>query len=437
MHRINRMDLNAVSVFALFVLMLCSCGNTMDQQESPNVILIIIDTLNADHLGCYGYHRDTSPVIDSLASSGTMWARMQAQAPWTLPAMVSIYTGLTERTHRVNHQEGLYLGLNPELPTIATILNNYGYNTAGFVNVNFLGPQHGMEKGFQYFKMDTLGHGRAAATVDEFITWLDSLDYSEPFFVVFHLFDPHSPYDPPEDYATAYTRNGTMGITDWQWNEDGSVKSELTDHLRDLYDGEIRWVDSQLSRFFSAIRRRHLSENTLIVFTADHGEEFLEHGSWGHARNLYQQSLHVPLIISGPGIPVNVVDSTIVGQIDILPTILSYVGETIPAGIEGMDILTGSVTRARDIPSSGVLGDSSQVSILNESNKVIWSPVNDYSEMFDIVEDPMESVILDVDSILLSRVLDYWAWPCLWEPTLNVASVIGQKRKLHDLGYIR
>ena len=437
MRLIHNRGLDAITALVLFVLLMGACGKAEDQQDLPNVILIIIDTLNADHLGCYGYHRDTSPVIDSLASRGTMWARMQAQAPWTLPAVVSIYTGLTVRTHGCNHRDGMYLGLNPELPTIATMLSNIGYNTAGFVNIVYLGPQHGMEKGFQYFLIDTLGHGRAAATVDQFITWLDCGEFSEPFFVVFHLFDPHSPYDPPEGYATTYTRYGTMGITDWKWNEDGTVLPNQADHLRNLYDGEIRWVDSQLSRMFGAIRQRHLAENTLIVFTADHGEEFLEHGHWGHAYNLYQQSLHVPLIISGPGIPVNVVDSTVVGQFDILPTVLSYVGEAVPLRIEGVDILTGSIAEGRDIPSSGVLHDSIQVSILNESNKVIWSPVNDYSEMFNIVDDPMESVFLDVDSILLSRVLDYWAWPCLWEPTVNMVSIIAQKRKLHDLGYIR
>ncbi len=430
-HRYGALE-RLLTASLILLMLVSSCGKT----EKPNIVLIIIDTLNADHLGCYNYYRNTSPVIDSLASSGTMWARMQAQAPWTLPGMVSIYTGLTERTHGCNDYDGYSHGLDPELPTIVTMLNDLGYNTAGFVNINYLGSVFGMDIGFEYFLLDDEGHGRAAETVDQFISWLDGDEFSEPFFVVFHLFDAHAPYDPPGGFATAFSEFGTMGVTNWQPNEDGSVPPGHAEHMCALYDAEILWIDSQLSRMFQGIRQRLLSENTLIVFTADHGEEFMEHGQWGHSQNLYQQSLHIPLIMSGPGIPENRVDSTVAGQFDILPTVLAYLGEDIPGRIEGINVLGSDMTEIRDIPSSGVRSDSSQVTILNGNKKVIWSPVGDCSEMFDIVADPFETDYLDVDSILLSRVLEYWAWPRLWEPTSTQLGII-EKKKLESLGYIR
>ena len=425
----------AMLVITGLLLLNGGCAEVTEERH-PNVILIIIDTLCADHLSCYDYYRNTSPVIDSLASEGIMYARMQAQAPWTLPAMVKIYTGLTERSHGCNDFGNCSRGLDPELPTIATILHDEGFNTAGFVNINYLGQLYGMDKGFDCFLINDEGHGRAAETVDEFISWLDSEEFSKPFFVVFHLFDPHLPYDPPMGYDRTFSDYGTMGITQWIHDENGEVDPAQKDHLRNLYDGEIRWVDSQLSRMFRAIREKRIADNTLIIFTADHGEEFLEHGECGHSQNLYQQSIHVPLILSGPGIPEGIVDSMPVGQFDILPTVLTYLQMPVPERIEGMDILSGDIPDNREIPSSGVRSDSIQVALLVGAEKVIWSPVNNYSEMFNIVNDPDEMMHLEVDSVLLSEVLDYGAWPCLWNPTDYELGAM-ELRRLEDLGYIR
>ena len=138
-------------------------------------------------MSCYGYHRDTSPVMDSLASSGRIWLNMQAQAPWTLPAMASILTGLTVKSHGCrNYDDGPY-GLDPLVPTLATILLEEGYRTAAFVNVVYLGDIFGLSKDFEHFFYDGECHGRARVTVDSLLTWLDGDNYEEPFFVFFHL----------------------------------------------------------------------------------------------------------------------------------------------------------------------------------------------------------------------------------------------------------
>ncbi len=421
---------NVIAVCLTILLLSSGCG----KDNRPDILLIVIDTLAADHMSCYGYHRDTSPSMDSLAASGRIWLNMQAQAPWTLPAMASILTGLTVKTHGCRHYDDASYGLDPRLPTLATILLEDGYRTAAFVNINYLGEAYGMSKDFEHFRIDDEGHGRARATVDSLFAWLDGENYDEPFFVFFHLFDPHLPYDPPEGFDTCFEPGGTSGITEWKQNALGEWYPLQAPHLLNLYDGEIKWIDSQLGRLFAGLRERNLTDNLLIILTADHGEEFLQHGDWGHGNNLYQHALHVPLIMTGPGIHEGTADSGIAGQMDILPTILTFAGVAVPDGVEGLDLF-GEIPVDRPVYSSGVFSDSAHASVVSERRKVIWSPVDDNSEMFDLDNDPAEMSILDADSLLLNLLLDYWAWPCLWEPTKNELNSI-QLRRLRDLGYI-
>ena len=377
---------NTLLTIAVLLLSL-SCGSG---ETKPNVLLIVIDTLRADHLGCYGYERETSPCIDSLAAAGTRWEYMQVQAPWTMPAMVTIYTGLTEKTHGCGNIDKVTFGIEPELPTIVTILQGEGYNTAGFVNVNYLGPTFGLARGFDYFRYNGEGHGRAGETTDEFINWLDGVHYEEPFFVVFHLFDPHLPYTPPQGYDSTFSETGNANINTWHTNREGNHPFEQVSHLEAMYDGEIRWTDSQLSRLFAALRERNIYDNTLIIFTTDHGEAVLEHGRCGHGHALYQPQIGVPLIISGCGIEAGIIDSTRVGQYDILPTILSYLDIPVPERTEGIDILADSVETDRYIPSGGLYADTQMVSILHLGKKIVWRPIDDNCEMYDLTEDPLE-----------------------------------------------
>ncbi len=422
-----------IFLIVLFIaMMLAACGG----EKRPSILLIVIDTLAAEHMSCYGYHRETTPYIDSLASTGERWVHMQAQAPWTLPSMASILTGLTVRSHGCGYYEDIQAsrGLDPELPTLATIFLEEGYRTAAFVNITYLGETYGMNKDFQHFCYDGNGHGRARITVDSLFAWLDSDDFQEPFFVFFHLFDPHAPYDPPEGYDRSFEPNGTMGITDWRTNALGEWYPSQIPHLMKLYDGEILWTDSQLGRLFQGLRERELTDDIIIILTADHGEEFLQHGARTHATNLYQHVLHVPLIIAGPGIQPGVNDSNVVGHIDILPTVLAFADISVPERSEGLKLFD-DIPLDRPVYSSGVNCDSAQASVMVENYKVIWSPVVDSSEMYDLAVDPFERIPLETDSLLLEEVLRYWAWPCLWEPTDFELDLIEEKQ-LHDLGYI-
>ncbi len=420
----------------LFMLLL-SCG-TAGQQ--PSIVLIIIDTLRADHLSCYGYERNTSPVIDSLANSGILWEYASAQASWTLPATSSIWTGLTSRAHgaRMDVSTGEVFGLDPAMPVLPMILKGRGYRTAGFFNVYLLSADFGFHRGFDTFDCRENGDGMAAETVDDAISWLEEVKQDGPFFLAVHLFDVHDPYDPPEPFDRLFSPEGTLGETAWEVTPEGAVaRPQQCDHLERLYDGEISWVDSELGRLLSELRNLGLSDNTLVVLTADHGEEFLEHGYFGHGRTLYQETVHVPLIMSGPGIDAGVVNPGVVGQYDILPSIMDYCGIPVPEGVEGISILGSEPLDERSVPASGINTGTyfNQASVTNGSSKLIWNADTDSSEMYDLISDPDEQNPIPPDSVLLEEVLYYWSTPCSWNPgpieAWRVAPV------LRDLGYIR
>ena len=192
-------------------------------------------------------------------------------------------------------------GLDEKVPYLPEIMSEAGYGTCGIVNVFQLNHDFGFDRGFDQFVFSPDGNGKAAESVDSLIVWLSD-NGDEPFFVLFHLFDPHMPYSPPSPFDTLYAIQGDTVIAH-TWIQDGNapVNPERLDHFLSLYDGEITWVDSQLSRLFAEMRDRGLVENTVIILTADHGEEFLEHGGVGHGHTLYEEMIHVPLIVSGPG----------------------------------------------------------------------------------------------------------------------------------------
>ncbi len=421
-----------VFLISVTILLALSCGGRTDCR--PNIVLLLIDTVNADHLGSYGYHRNTSPAIDSLAETGIRFARCQAQAPWTLPGMTTILTGLTEKSHGCNRYNGFSHGLDPDIPTLATILQAEGYTTATFFNIGYLGSEYGLNRGYDTCWMGTDLIDYAEETVDTVMSYLGNSLTDKPFFLTVHLFDAHLPYDPPAPFDTLFNGVGTAGMTDWPARSLCSDPTVIR-HMTDLYDSELRWTDSQLERLFSYLRSENLSENTIIILVADHGEEFMEHGDWGHAHNLYQQSLHVPLIISGPGIQAGSVVSSYVGQFDVLPTLLDYLSVPAPDHAEGISLL-GEIPENRILPSSGVLADTVSACCIKNSAKVLWFIEPDSTETYDLVSDPGETTPLPLDSLLFEEVLRYWAWPCICTPTSYEDDEIELKR-LQDLGYIR
>ena len=420
-----------LSVFAFVLMVMLSCSQST---ERINVVLILIDTLSADHLGCYGYARETSPTIDSLAATGIIFEHCQAQGPWTLPGMASIFTGLTERSHGCSYYNEFSHGLDPEVPTITSVLKDNGYSTAALVNIGYLGESFGVTRGNDYFWINEDESDNADVTVDSLISYFEHTDVDEPFFVTVHFFDVHLPYEPPAPWDTLFQLSGRSGGTEWPAMEFCSDET-VVQHMTAMYDSEIRWTDSQLSRLFAGLRQMGRADNTLFILVADHGEEFMEHGDWGHAHNLYQQALHIPLIISGPGIEPGSSISHNVGQYDILPTLFTYLSIPVPDHVEGIDIF-GVIPENRVIPSSGVIADTLSAACISGNSKVIWFVEPDSSETFNLADDPCETTLLPTDSLLFEEVLSYWAWPCICTPTSNELKII-ERHRLEALGYIR
>jgi arylsulfatase A-like enzyme len=327
-------------------------------RNSPNVLIIIVDTLRADHLSLYGYTRDTSPYLDQLAQQGVLFEHPIAPSSWTLPSHASMLTGLYPHQTGVETDKDVLSG---SIPTIGEAMENRGYRTAAFsANFEFFSRNFGFIHGFSHFEdfeqslggilekvdlsrfilirlsRDTTGDPFAffgvknkptAEKIDQ-----DALDWIEkgrrPFFVVLNYMDVHAPVLPPEPYLHIYTKR-----TD-AWNESlhfdstcYNVPKELCETERpefiDTYDGAIRYVDLSIQHLLSQLNDRGILRNTIVVFTSDHGQEFGDHLLWGHHKSLYRSEIQVPLIIWKPGlVPPSVRVQTPVTTTDIPATIL-------------------------------------------------------------------------------------------------------------------
>jgi arylsulfatase A-like enzyme len=417
--------------------------------NGKNVILIILDALRADHLSCYGYHRDTSPYIDSLSESGTLWMNTQSQAPWTLPSHASIWTGLSVKSHGTNFVqtvgfEGVELQLDTLLPSLPAVLQNADFQTAGFVNIVLISEKFGFNHGFDWYDCNDDGNRTAAATVDAFNKWLDSRDDPERFFCVIHLYDIHAPYNPAPPFDTAFSAEGTNGIIAW----DGNITNDRALHLIDMYDSEILYTDNELGRLFSGLRQRGIADSTLIIVTSDHGDEFLDHGGIGHGCTLYQEVMHVPLIFSGPGIEQGIISRVPAALYDIMPTVISYLDIEVPEGVEGVDLLSQDHDQLRAIPSGGTnpqkaivmhesISDLPTCAVVWGYEKVIAFMEEDRFIQFDLDEDPEEIAPCTADSIMTERALYYWATPPRGDPSPIVNRTRETLDILRDLGYVK
>jgi len=327
--------------------------------ESPappagDVLLVVLDTTRADHFSSYGYPRETTPQFDRLAAEGERYAEAWAQAPWTLPAMASILTGLPPHLHgAVRSPAGLF-GILPDVKTLAERLAAAGYRTAAVINVVWCSADlSSLDRGFalyDYHGSDETnrGHRDARRTTDAAVRWLDELD-DAPFFLAVHYFDPHLTYDPPAPYDAMFEPDegprisAGFGSAEQVFRvRDGRIRLDprRRESLVARYDGELRFVDEQFGRLRAELERLGRWDRILVVVVADHGEEFWDHGGFEHGHSHHRELLQVPLIVKRPGGPAGVVRSGRVRQIDIAPTVLDF------AGIEAADDLPGRILSA-------------------------------------------------------------------------------------------
>jgi arylsulfatase A-like enzyme len=345
---------------ALTVAALAACRHAPDDRPfgnaRPDVILITIDALRADHLGLYGYDRPTSPHLDALAREAVVVRYDISQAPFTKASMASLFTGLVPSSHKAytisrtfsETMSGHVSGdlpqtdvLDPGLWTMASAFEGAGYQTIGLNTNPFLLKEFGFAKGFEDYEFlsSDVDFASADTVVARALDRLDHRTPGRPAFLWMHVMEPHSPYTPPAKWRALFPprtppRLAEPGAVPAWIEQQGSLDANL---YESLYDGEIRSADEALGAFFDGLRARGLWNRAVLVVTADHGEEFLDHGGFEHNRTLYDEMVHVPLIVKAPGLTPAVRDVQ-TEEVDLAPTLARAAGATVPAGLAGTDI---------------------------------------------------------------------------------------------------
>ncbi|MCH7700077.1 MAG: sulfatase [Planctomycetes bacterium] len=318
--------------------------------ELPNIVLITIDTLRADHLGCYGYFRDTSPTIDALAAESVFFERCIVPMATTLPTHASIFTGTYPLEHGIlaNYKHGGFQFVpSPKLASLAQFASRAGYQTAAFVSATPVKRGTGMEAGFDTFDEPSHAQRKAGKTTEAVLAWLKERE-QKPFLLWVHYFDPHGPYAPPPPYDTRYSTDEQLEsylararFADRSRRPGG--KNVVTRPAINGYDGEIRYTDDQLAKLFGALKGQGLWDDSIVVLIGDHGEGLGQHNVPGHAL-LWDEQLHVPLMIRVPGAARRRVARPM-SAVDVLPTLLGLIdlpnSESFLEQMSGVDALAG------------------------------------------------------------------------------------------------
>lgn len=365
-------------------MLLASCGrsaNNGGKASTPamrplNLVVVTIDTLRPDHLHCYGYSKIETPNLDAIARDGVMFENAVTQAPLTPPSHASIFTGLNPPTHRVRDTGGFVL--QPSTTTLATILRQEGWDTAAFISSAVLKRLFGFNQGFAVYddQMPKPGKGhefdedaerRAGETVDHAVRWL-AAQSGKPYFLWVHVYDPHAPYQPPAPFREKYKDR--------------------------LYDGEIAYADHELGRLFEAVRKKSPG-NTLIAVLSDHGESLGEHGEYTHGVFLYDATLRIVFLLSGPGVPAGTRVRTQARTIDFLPTILALMGGQPPTTVQGVTLTpnfagkdSATLSYAETLYPKINMGWAELRGIRTNQWKYIRAPK---PELYDLSQDPGET----------------------------------------------
>ena len=329
----------------------------------PSVVVIVIDTLRADHLGSYGYERDTTPYLDELAARSLLFENAVSAASATFPSVNSLFT--SKQAALIVRTSAGDLGIPAEATTIAEVFREQGYRTAAVssspivrASPSDFNPDGGFGQGFEIFDEECsdsrlfIPDHVADCVTEQAVAVLEALPPEEPFFLYVHYLDPHDPYQAPSDpggfvqpYAgKEFIANGhTWPLNEWLTTgegEDPGVTPADIQHLKDLYDAEIRSADEALQQLMDHFRKLGRYEDTLFVVLSDHGESFLENGALQHSYSLYQTELHVPVLFHWSARwSQGRRDSRVLCSVDIFPTLLEVVGLPLPPGLAGSAVL--------------------------------------------------------------------------------------------------
>ncbi len=373
----------SVCVAVCFFLSSDLLGSAGKDKTPQNLLLITIDTLRADRLSCYSKEHLTTPNIDSLASRGVLFTRAFAHTSTTLPSHANILLGTTPLSHGVHDNSNFIV--REEFTSIAEHLKVHGYSTAAFVGAYPLDSRFGLSQGFDLYdddydirnvKTDTGGERTAEIVVDRALDWLD--EQNPPWFLWIHCWDPHDPYDPPEPFKTEFAKNP--------------------------YDGEVAYVDHVLGRLFDHLTKSDLWNDSLVIFTGDHGESLWDHDEETHGIFAYNSTIWIPLIILTPGTKSRAVDQP-ASHVDIFPTVCEVLDIDKPDFCQGISLLPalrGKRIRERPIYFESLYpyysrGWAPLTGYIDKDEKFMESPV---PELYDLNEDFNERRNLAADKKL-------------------------------------
>lgn len=340
-----------------------------------NVVIVLIDTLRADRLGCYGYARATSPRIDALARESVLFEDASSAAPWTLPSVPSLLTSTLPCEHQILVDGNV---LSPRQSTLAERLKRIGYATYSLYMNPYAGPSTGMNRGFDVSRLTTETGDTDGPRLDEFLKSRPPM----PFFFYIHNTEPHNPYDVQDEFIAPFgavsidarrriwkacdvyrrltradfDRKLPLGTTDNSREQIAALRAldDFKPQIDVLYDACVRAADTHVGSMIDTLKSRGLWENTLFIVTADHGEALGEHGGWQHDQSVYEELIHVPLIVRFPGDRhAGTRVQRGVGLIDVLPTVIDALGQPRPEGVRGRSLLPlirGEAWRAADEP---------------------------------------------------------------------------------------
>jgi arylsulfatase A-like enzyme len=464
----------------------------------PNVLLISIDTLRADHVSCYGYERPTTPSLDALAADGTRFAHAYSPAGWTPPAHASMLTGLFPTQHGAVDENRLH----DEVPTVAEILAGAGYRTCGVVNNSQVGALVGLDRGHHDFHEVWKGHGSKSIVkrgtsflgrkIRRFLGredkgvgasnrivrewWAAHAGKDASFYTFIHYIEPHNPIQPPRAFRKRFGSAGPgidhskmVRVLDnplWCFADDVELSPEEIRHLVALYDAEIAHLDARLGELLAFMKQRGLYDDTLIIVTADHGEHFGEHGMYSHVASLYEPVVHVPLIVKWPrGATGPAVRDELVQLTDIVPTILEVAGVPAPhqdklfgksltahRGPVGHEFIAAEWEGRIPFFLRRTLGESRAEEKVGEFKKPFRmiregrykyiSRYGDRVELYDLESDPGENINLaDRETTIaeaLGQKLDRWKESARAHTPEKVEQAMDDevRRHLEKLGYL-
>ena len=382
------------TILLLFLAVIVGgCGDSSGSNTRPNVLLIAVDTLRADHLGAYGYDRSTSPAIDRLFDSAIVFDEAHSSSSWTLPAFASLLTSTYSSTHGCWQFNNF---LQPSFTTLAEVMSDAGYHTAGIVSHIFVGKKYGLNQGFAEYDDSLVQTGledshmaiTSPVITEKALAFLEQeskRSERRPWLLWAHYFDPHIYYQPHAEFVEQFG----------QWKP------------KDRYDGEIAFTDMHVGRLLEYLEQSGLGRNTIVVFLADHGEEFMDHGGMEHGKTLFREIERIPFAIRVPGLDPRRVSQT-VRSVDFMPTMLDLLKiQTPPLPMAGRSLV--ALMQGKGMPDEGVLMESRldqlpnavlESYILGKWKLILQTPRRaDLGKrpavyLFDRLQDPTEQVNL-------------------------------------------